>query len=139
MPIQHSPPGRQTISQARTHAFLTPTPNFPLDGNPEVPQLSNEGLIRQRSNNGRRIMQTTLKGSDEEEDNYVEEEDSDVNETSPAPVGESQGTGAPSLSQSNQPVSHQFEPSSLALIKQMAKIIANHQSSSYFEASRHPL
>ncbi|MBW0510362.1 hypothetical protein O181_050077 [Austropuccinia psidii MF-1] len=109
MPIQHSPPGRQTISQARTHAALTQTPNFPLDGNPEVPQLSNEGLIRQRSNHGRRrIIQTTLKGSDQEEDNYVEEDESDGNETSPAPVGESQGTGAPTLSQSNQPVSHQF-------------------------------
>ncbi|MBW0581576.1 hypothetical protein O181_121291 [Austropuccinia psidii MF-1] len=32
MPIQHSPPARQTRSQARTQAVLTPTPRAPLDG-----------------------------------------------------------------------------------------------------------
>ncbi|MBW0525092.1 hypothetical protein O181_064807 [Austropuccinia psidii MF-1] len=40
MPIQHSPPARQTRSQARTHAVLTQTPRAPLDGTPAVPQLS---------------------------------------------------------------------------------------------------
>ncbi|MBW0584774.1 hypothetical protein O181_124489 [Austropuccinia psidii MF-1] len=35
MPLQHSPPARQ----ARTQAFLTPTPRAPLDDTPEVPQL----------------------------------------------------------------------------------------------------
>ncbi|MBW0521575.1 hypothetical protein O181_061290 [Austropuccinia psidii MF-1] len=35
MPIQHSPPARQT----RTQAVLTPTPRAPLDGTPAVPQL----------------------------------------------------------------------------------------------------
>ncbi|MBW0497069.1 hypothetical protein O181_036784 [Austropuccinia psidii MF-1] len=39
MPIQHSPPARQTRSQARAQAVLTPTPRAPLDGTPEVPQL----------------------------------------------------------------------------------------------------
>ncbi|MBW0582072.1 hypothetical protein O181_121787, partial [Austropuccinia psidii MF-1] len=39
MPIQHSPPARQTRSQARTQAVLTPTPRVPLDGTPAVPQL----------------------------------------------------------------------------------------------------
>ncbi|MBW0528238.1 hypothetical protein O181_067953 [Austropuccinia psidii MF-1] len=39
MPIQHSPPARQTISQARTQAVLTQTPRAPLDGNPAVSQL----------------------------------------------------------------------------------------------------
>ncbi|MBW0495298.1 hypothetical protein O181_035013 [Austropuccinia psidii MF-1] len=39
MPIQHSPPGRQTRSQARAQAVLTPTPRAPLDGTPAVPQL----------------------------------------------------------------------------------------------------
>ncbi|MBW0577387.1 hypothetical protein O181_117102 [Austropuccinia psidii MF-1] len=39
MPIQHSPPARQTQSQARTQAVLTATPRAPLYGTPEVPQL----------------------------------------------------------------------------------------------------
>ncbi|MBW0578612.1 hypothetical protein O181_118327 [Austropuccinia psidii MF-1] len=39
MPIQNSPPARQTISQARAQAVLTPTPRAPLDGTPAVSQL----------------------------------------------------------------------------------------------------
>ncbi|MBW0593398.1 hypothetical protein O181_133113 [Austropuccinia psidii MF-1] len=39
MPIQHSPPARQTRPQARTQAVLTPTPRAPLDGTPAVSQL----------------------------------------------------------------------------------------------------
>ncbi|MBW0537715.1 hypothetical protein O181_077430 [Austropuccinia psidii MF-1] len=39
MPVEHSPPARQTSSQARTQAVLTPTPRAPLDGTPAVPQL----------------------------------------------------------------------------------------------------
>ncbi|MBW0479874.1 hypothetical protein O181_019589 [Austropuccinia psidii MF-1] len=39
MPIQHSPPVRQTRSQARAQAVLTPTTRAPLDGTPAVPQL----------------------------------------------------------------------------------------------------
>ncbi|MBW0585087.1 hypothetical protein O181_124802 [Austropuccinia psidii MF-1] len=39
MPIQHSPPVRQTRSQARTQDVLTPTPRAPLDGTPGVSQL----------------------------------------------------------------------------------------------------
>ncbi|MBW0586182.1 hypothetical protein O181_125897, partial [Austropuccinia psidii MF-1] len=39
MPIQHSPPERQTRSQARAQAVLTPTPRAPLDGTPAVSQL----------------------------------------------------------------------------------------------------
>ncbi|MBW0514120.1 hypothetical protein O181_053835 [Austropuccinia psidii MF-1] len=80
MPIRHSPPERQTMSQARTHAVLTPTPNFTLDGIPEVPQLSNESPIRPRRNHPGR--KTTLKGSDEHEDNHGEEEEPDGNEPS---------------------------------------------------------
>ncbi|MBW0492438.1 hypothetical protein O181_032153 [Austropuccinia psidii MF-1] len=39
MPIQHSPPARQTRSQARYQAVLTPTPRAPLNRTPAVPQL----------------------------------------------------------------------------------------------------
>ncbi|MBW0578597.1 hypothetical protein O181_118312 [Austropuccinia psidii MF-1] len=39
MPIQHSPPAKQTRSQAQAQAFLTPAPRAVLDGTPSVPQL----------------------------------------------------------------------------------------------------
>ncbi|MBW0485385.1 hypothetical protein O181_025100 [Austropuccinia psidii MF-1] len=39
MPVQHSPPERQTRSWARAQAVLTPTSRAPLDGTPAVPQL----------------------------------------------------------------------------------------------------
>ncbi|MBW0471843.1 hypothetical protein O181_011558 [Austropuccinia psidii MF-1] len=39
MPFQHSPPERQTGSQARAQAVPTPTPRAPLDSTPAVPQL----------------------------------------------------------------------------------------------------
>ncbi|MBW0492795.1 hypothetical protein O181_032510 [Austropuccinia psidii MF-1] len=39
MPIQHSPPARQTRSWARTQAVLTPTAITPLYSTPEVPQI----------------------------------------------------------------------------------------------------
>ncbi|MBW0587249.1 hypothetical protein O181_126964 [Austropuccinia psidii MF-1] len=103
MPIQHSPPARQTRAQARTQAVPTPTPRAPLDGTPAVPQLR----------------------AQLEEENSVEEEGSDGTEAAPAPVGASQGTGRPTLAQSDQPVSHQSEPSLLAIMQQMTQIIAN--------------
>ncbi|MBW0523990.1 hypothetical protein O181_063705 [Austropuccinia psidii MF-1] len=39
MPIQNSPPVRQTRSQARAQAVLSLTQRVPLDGTPAVPQL----------------------------------------------------------------------------------------------------
>ncbi|MBW0563573.1 hypothetical protein O181_103288 [Austropuccinia psidii MF-1] len=50
----------------------------------------------------------------------------------------SQGTRGPALSQYNQPVFHQSEPSLLAIMKQMTQIMANIQSASSSEASRPP-
>ncbi|MBW0482956.1 hypothetical protein O181_022671 [Austropuccinia psidii MF-1] len=128
MPIQHSPPARQTRSQARPQAVLTPTTSAPLDGTPEVPQLRahldrgpnvegaapsrKEGRVPRRSSSfsglvGRfpGLSRTTLKGpgedGEEEEESSVEEEGSDGTEGFPAPVGASQGTGGPTLAQSN--------------------------------------
>ncbi|MBW0567305.1 hypothetical protein O181_107020 [Austropuccinia psidii MF-1] len=138
MHIQHSPPERQTRSQERAQDALTPTPRAPLEGAPEVPQLRaqldrgpimegatpsiQEGRGPRRSNSLLGVVggfpglsRTTLKGpgedGGEEEENYVEEEEYDGTEGVPAPVGASQGTGGPTLAQSNQPVSHQSEPS----------------------------
>ncbi|MBW0485898.1 hypothetical protein O181_025613 [Austropuccinia psidii MF-1] len=85
---------------------------------------------------------TTLKGlgedGEEEEENSVEEEESYGTEVVPAPVGESEGTGRPALALSNQPVSHQSEPSLLATMHQMTQIMANLQESLPSKASRPP-
>ncbi|MBW0533373.1 hypothetical protein O181_073088 [Austropuccinia psidii MF-1] len=144
MPIQHSPPARQTRSQAIAQAVLTPTPRAPLDGIPEVPQLrahldrtkcGRSSTVQEGRRSARKI--TLILRSKEEED-FVEEEESDGTEGVPAPVGASQGTGGPALAKSNQPVSHQSEPSLLAIMQQMTQIMASFQEASSSEASRPP-
>ncbi|MBW0557053.1 hypothetical protein O181_096768 [Austropuccinia psidii MF-1] len=85
---------------------------------------------------------TTFRGpgedGEEEEENSVEEEESDGTEGVPAPVEAPKGTGGPTLAQSNQPISHQSEPSLLAIMRQMTQIMANLQADSSSEASRPP-
>ncbi|MBW0501566.1 hypothetical protein O181_041281 [Austropuccinia psidii MF-1] len=39
MPVQHSPPARQTRSQVRAQTVPTPTPRASLDGTAAVPHL----------------------------------------------------------------------------------------------------
>ncbi|MBW0521145.1 hypothetical protein O181_060860 [Austropuccinia psidii MF-1] len=124
MPIQHSPTARQTRSQARTQAVLTPTPRAPLDGTQQFPGTS------------RTIFRGPGEDGEEEEDNSVEEEESDGTEGVHAPVGASQGTEAPTISQSNEPVFHQSEPSLLAIMRQLNQIIANLKAASSSESSR---
>ncbi|MBW0534564.1 hypothetical protein O181_074279 [Austropuccinia psidii MF-1] len=132
MPIQHSPPARQTKSQARTQAVLTPTPRAPLDGSPAVPQLRaqldrrpimegaatsrKEGRGPRRSSSfsgvvgrfpglSRSGLKVPGEDDEEEEENSVEEEESEGTEAAPALVGAPQGIGGPTLAQSYQPVS----------------------------------
>ncbi|MBW0510507.1 hypothetical protein O181_050222 [Austropuccinia psidii MF-1] len=85
---------------------------------------------------------TTFKGpgedGEEEEDNSVEEEESDGTEGVPDPVGASQGIGGPTLAESDQPVSHQYEPSFLDIMHQMTQIMANIQSDLSSDSSRPP-
>ncbi|MBW0465630.1 hypothetical protein O181_005345 [Austropuccinia psidii MF-1] len=73
------------------------------------------------------------KHGEEEEENSVKEEESDSTEGIPAPVGASQGTGGPTLAQSNQP-----EPSLMAIMQKMAQAMANLQEASSSEESRPP-
>ncbi|MBW0506739.1 hypothetical protein O181_046454 [Austropuccinia psidii MF-1] len=161
MPIQYLPPARHTRSQARTQDVLTPTPRAPLDGTSEVPQLraqldrgpimEGEAPSRKEGRRPRRsssfsgvvgrfpgLSRTSLKvpGEDdeEEEENSVEEEESEGTEAAPAPVGASQGIGRPTLTQSDQPASHQSEPSLLAIMQQMSQIMDNLQASSSSES-----
>ncbi|MBW0575087.1 hypothetical protein O181_114802 [Austropuccinia psidii MF-1] len=148
MPIQHSPPARA-----------------PLDDTPEVFQLRakldrgpilegaapsrNEGRGPRRSSSFSGVVggfpgssSTIFRGpgedGEEEEENSVEEEGSDGTEGVPAPVEAPQGTGGPALAQYNQPVSHQSEPSLLAIMQKMTQIMANLQAASSSEASRPP-
>ncbi|MBW0497446.1 hypothetical protein O181_037161 [Austropuccinia psidii MF-1] len=157
MPIQHLPLARQTRSQARSQAVLTPTPRAPLDGIPAVPQLRaqldrgptmeggapsrKEGIGPRRSSSFSGVVggfselsRTSLKvpgeDDDDEEENSVEEEESEGTEAAPAPVGESQGIGKPTLAQSDQPASHQYELSLLAIMQKMTQIMANLQPAS---------
>ncbi|MBW0539202.1 hypothetical protein O181_078917 [Austropuccinia psidii MF-1] len=135
MPIQHSPPARQTIFQARAQAVFTPTPRAHLDGTPAVPQLranldigpilegeapsiqegrgprrlsSFSGVVSGFPGTSRTIFRCPGEDGEEEEENSVEEEESDGTEGVPDPVGASQGTGGPTLAQPNQPFSHQY-------------------------------
>ncbi|MBW0566431.1 hypothetical protein O181_106146 [Austropuccinia psidii MF-1] len=165
MPIQHSPPARQTRSQARTQSFLTPTSRALLDGTPAFPQLRaqldrgprmegeapsrKEGRGPRRSSSFSGVVgvfpgtsRINLKGlgedGEEEEENSVEEEESDGTEGAPALVGVPQGTGGPTLAQSDQPVSNHSEPSLLAIMQQMTQMMANLQEASSSESSRPP-
>ncbi|MBW0490777.1 hypothetical protein O181_030492 [Austropuccinia psidii MF-1] len=142
MPVEHSPPSRQTRSQARNQAVLTPTPRAPLDGTPAVPQLRSPNGRRSTIQEGRKRAKEVnlmIRSDDkEEEENSVEEEESDGTEGAPAPVGASQGTGRTTLAQSDQPVSHQSEPSLLAIMQKMTQIMANLQAASSSESSRPP-
>ncbi|MBW0531224.1 hypothetical protein O181_070939 [Austropuccinia psidii MF-1] len=160
MPIQHSPPARQTQSQPRAQAVLTPTPRDPLNGTPAVPQLrakldrghilegeapsrkegrgprrsgSFAGVVGGFSGNSRTILRGPGEDGEEEEENCVEEEEFDGTEGVPAPVGESQGTEEPTIAQSNQP-----EPYLLTIMQQMTHIMANLQAASFAEASIPP-
>ncbi|MBW0480015.1 hypothetical protein O181_019730 [Austropuccinia psidii MF-1] len=113
MPVKYSPPKIQTLSQAKAQAVLTPTPRA-----------------------------ITLRGPGEydaeEKEKYVEEEESDSFVASPAPLGESQGTGGPNLVHSDQLVSHKSEKSLLAIMQQVTQIITNLQAASLSEGSRPP-
>ncbi|MBW0557108.1 hypothetical protein O181_096823, partial [Austropuccinia psidii MF-1] len=150
---------------ARTQAVLTPTPRAPLDGTPTVSQLRakldrgpilegaspsrKEGRVPRRSisfsgvvggfpGTSRTIFKVPGEDGEEEEENSVEEEACDGTEGAPAPVGAFQSTGGPTLAQSDQAISHQSEPSLLAIMQQMTQIIANLQAATSSEASRPP-
>ncbi|MBW0467368.1 hypothetical protein O181_007083 [Austropuccinia psidii MF-1] len=141
MPVQHSPPARQTSAQARAQGVLTTTPRAPLDGTPEVLQLRaclDRGPVMQREaplkkeergprssisfsgvvGNFPGISRTTLKGpgeDDADQEKYsVEEKYSASTEVAPAPVSASQLTGGQTLAQSNR-----SEPFLLAIMQQM--------------------
>ncbi|MBW0498754.1 hypothetical protein O181_038469 [Austropuccinia psidii MF-1] len=165
MPLQNSPPTRNTRSQAADQAVLTPTPRAPHDGTPAVPPLKaqldrgpikkgeapsrKEGRVPRRSNSfsgvvgrfpgmSRTIFRGPGEDGEEEEENSVEEEGSDGTEAAPAPVGAYEGTRGPTLAQSDQPVSHHTEPYFLVILQKMTQIMANLQADASSKFSRPP-
>ncbi|MBW0571143.1 hypothetical protein O181_110858 [Austropuccinia psidii MF-1] len=116
MPIQHSPPARQTRSQARAQPVFTATPRAPLDGTPEAPQL--------RALHGR-------KEEGQEDQAHSQEELVDYQDF--------QGTlSKVQVKMSDQTVSHPSESSLLAIMQQITQIMANFQAASVSESSRPP-
>ncbi|MBW0497328.1 hypothetical protein O181_037043 [Austropuccinia psidii MF-1] len=85
-----------------------------------------------------RIFKGPGEDGEEEEENYVEEEGSDGTEGFPSSVGAPQGTGGPTLAQSNQPASCQTDSSLLAIMQRMTQIMANLQAASSSDSSRPP-
>ncbi|MBW0532848.1 hypothetical protein O181_072563 [Austropuccinia psidii MF-1] len=126
MPLQHSPPARQTRSQARAQAVLTPTPRAALDGTPAVPPLKEQS--RREQHHPGRNKEGPAEDGEEDEENSVEEKESYGTEAAPAPVGASEGMRGLTLSQSDKTVSHKTEPSLLDIMQQMTKIMANLQA-----------
>ncbi|MBW0479503.1 hypothetical protein O181_019218 [Austropuccinia psidii MF-1] len=137
MPIQHSAAARQTGSQARNEAVLTPTPRAPLDGTPAEGRgpisSSFSGVVGGFPGTSRTIFRGPGEDGEEEEEDSVEEEKSDGTESAPAPVGASKGTGGPTLAHSDQ-----SEPSLLAIMQKMTQIMANLQEASLSESSTPP-
>ncbi|MBW0580864.1 hypothetical protein O181_120579 [Austropuccinia psidii MF-1] len=154
MPIQHSSPARQTnlspelklfslaVSQLRAKLDRGPTLEGAAPSRKEgrVPRRSSSfsGVVGRFPGTSRTIFKGPGEDGEEEEETSVQEEESDGTEGVPALVEASQGIGGPTLAQSNQPVSHQSEPSLLAIMQQMTQIMANIQADSSSEASRPP-
>ncbi|MBW0493836.1 hypothetical protein O181_033551 [Austropuccinia psidii MF-1] len=67
---------------------------------------------------------------EEEEESFMEEEESEGTEDVPAPVRASEGTGGFTLTQSNKPVSHQSESYFLEIMQHGTQIMANLQEAS---------
>ncbi|MBW0562935.1 hypothetical protein O181_102650 [Austropuccinia psidii MF-1] len=115
-PIQHSPPARQTRSQARAQAVLSSTPSGPLEGIGPRRSNSFSGVVAHSPELSRTTFKGPGKDGEEEEENSVEEEESDGTEGAPAPS----------------------ETSFLAVMQKMTQIMANIQAASSSETSRPP-
>ncbi|MBW0489187.1 hypothetical protein O181_028902 [Austropuccinia psidii MF-1] len=149
MPVQHSPPAKNTRSQ-RNPAVLTPTARVLLDCIPSVHQLSanldrgppmeGESPIRRGGIKSRRSRSFSglLDGypgmsegtrarlgeaEDEEGEQSVEEEESEETEVVTALAGVPEDSEAESLAHSNQPIVSQAEPNFLKMIEQMTQLM----------------
>ncbi|MBW0519281.1 hypothetical protein O181_058996 [Austropuccinia psidii MF-1] len=104
MPVQHSPPSKNTRSQ-RHQAVLTPTARALLDHTPSVHQL------RPRHRLG---------GAEDEEGKlYMEEEEYEETEVEASLEGSAEPSEAPNLTLSNQHLVSQAEPNLLNIMEKM--------------------
>ncbi|MBW0581482.1 hypothetical protein O181_121197 [Austropuccinia psidii MF-1] len=107
MPVQNSPPAKNTRSQ-RNPAVLTPTARVPLEHTPSVHQLSARARLGEVE--------------DEEGEESVEEEDCGETEVADAP----KVTQGSNLASTNQPIVSQSYPSLHKIMENMATIMGQH-------------
>ncbi|MBW0559630.1 hypothetical protein O181_099345 [Austropuccinia psidii MF-1] len=149
MPIQYSPPAKNTRSQ-RNPAVLTPTARVPLDHTPSVHQLSQnldrgppmEGEAPSRRGGMKPIRSRSFSGllggypgmsegarerlgevEDEEGEGSVEEEDSGETEVADAFSNAPEVPQGSNLAPTNQPLVSQSDPSFLKIMDKMATIM----------------
>ncbi|MBW0530409.1 hypothetical protein O181_070124 [Austropuccinia psidii MF-1] len=145
MPVQHSPPAKNTRSQ-RNPDVLTPTARVPLDCTASVHQLSanwdrdppmeGAALSRRGGMKSRRSRSfSSLLGGypgmsegararlgeaeDEEGEEFLEEEDSEEIQVETALAGVFEASEAANLAHSNQPLASQAEQKFLKMMEQM--------------------
>ncbi|MBW0499234.1 hypothetical protein O181_038949 [Austropuccinia psidii MF-1] len=143
MPVQHSPPAKNTRSQ-RNQAVLTPTARVPLDRTPSVHQLSanldrgppmegakpsRRGGMKSRISRSFSGLLGGYPGMSEGararlgEAEYEEVEESEETEVETALAGVSEASEAANLAHSNQPLVSQAEQSFLKMIEQMTQFM----------------
>ncbi|MBW0502059.1 hypothetical protein O181_041774 [Austropuccinia psidii MF-1] len=131
MPVQHSPPAKNTRSQTNP-AVLTPTARDPLDSTPSVHQLSanlDRGPPMEREAPSRRGGMKSRRSRsfsgllDEEEEESVEEEDSGETEVADAFANAPEVPQGSNLTPTTQPPVSQSDPSLLQIMEQMATIM----------------
>ncbi|MBW0582650.1 hypothetical protein O181_122365 [Austropuccinia psidii MF-1] len=149
MPVQHSPPAKNTRSQ-RHQAVLTPTARAPLDCTPSVHQMCSnldrgttmEGVAhfrrggvksrRSRSSSGllcgypsipRGPRSRSGEAEDEEGEESVEEEESEETDVGDALAGTPEASEAPNLAHANQPLVSQAEPNFLKMMEKITQFM----------------
>ncbi|MBW0540426.1 hypothetical protein O181_080141 [Austropuccinia psidii MF-1] len=143
MPTTRAPPDvTPAVSQLRAQLDRGPrmegAPPSRKEGRGPRRSSSFSGVVGGFPGTSRTLFKCPGEDGQEEEENYVEEEESDGTGGAPAPVGVPQGTGGPTVSQYNQPVSHQSEPYLLAIMQQITQIMAKLQAASSSEAPSPP-
>ncbi|MBW0573832.1 hypothetical protein O181_113547 [Austropuccinia psidii MF-1] len=123
MPVQHSPPARNTRFQINP-AVLTPTARVPLDHTPSVHQpRSFSGLLGGYPGISECARGRLGEVEDEEGEEYVEEEDSGETEVADALENAPEVPQVSNLAPTNQSLVSQSDPSLLKIMEQMATIM----------------
>ncbi|MBW0573219.1 hypothetical protein O181_112934 [Austropuccinia psidii MF-1] len=121
MPVQHSPPAKNTTSQ-RHKAVLTPTARAPLDHKPSVHQPSanlERGPPMEREAPSRRGGPRSRSGESEHE----EGEESEETKVAASLAGAPEASEALNLAPSNQPPVSQAEPNFLKMMEKMTQFM----------------